>query len=777
MGDFDESLPGHSVFVPAEAGGAGEKKESKVTPKPFLRKGSRREPSALHKTTKKHSGGTNNDSNASSGSTRDYSQSLSTSQRGRPSVNSHDSVTTAVASGDYSNNKSTEAYSNDDTTEVENNKQHLGGMSRPQNIVKSDDIDPLDPLDTSIMSTSTLCFGDTSTIDLQQRWAQEQQRTKVELDEFAKMEQELDSIQVTPLLMTSTEKARGESFPKSQFLNGDGISNTHHQYSKVNDTHTNYTRNEKFGFNEDYGEFTSGGGLTQGQIRPSVTSQQEYEYDEDFEDYDADHPTENDSWVNQPASYFMSSGREQSSSSVDNQVLEGNSTEYNALRHSQGTRDDVGNGDNLKESISLMQIDTDSRDLISSSDFNRTPKGAIAHSTFVNAKHRAAARNHTHGAGQDYHTDENHHCLDEGNDQPERFEGKKSRTSMDHVTSTYTYDAHVDKTFDEDMYDNTTCRTSSPKGTSSPEIGRSRDSVDDTYSWEMSGVAKSSAERTRTVEGETGQYYSRQTVGNGAIGGLDVEALPDSGSKQQNLKKSLDATPSLSASLNNFATNRNNTATMRSRTGSFGRKSTGALTSGKAIRPGSAGKTRSASASRVSVNNPTRKQNVTEAPLDDVGIRLSQKAKELEQELETYKNENEKIKHARKQQESLLADMEKQRADLKTWIESERKKTSDFCSESKEAAIRERRAAAKYVSYASLVLKLIFTLHVLSQARDTKAAAEAGNHGPNRKERAEIEALKATIQKLKIDHEESLKKWKTNNVRCITLLIFLFRSE
>lgn len=70
----------------------------------------------------------------------------------------------------------------------------------------------------------------------------------------------------------------------------------------------------------------------------------------------------------------------------------------------------------------------------------------------------------------------------------------------------------------------------------------------------------------------------------------------------------------------------------------------------------------------------------------------------MEHEIETYKKENSSLKQVRKQQELILTDMEQQRGDLKAWIEAEKKKTSDFCSETKEAAIRERRAAAKYVS-------------------------------------------------------------------------------
>jgi predicted nucleic acid-binding Zn-ribbon protein len=77
---------------------------------------------------------------------------------------------------------------------------------------------------------------------------------------------------------------------------------------------------------------------------------------------------------------------------------------------------------------------------------------------------------------------------------------------------------------------------------------------------------------------------------------------------------------------------------------------------------------------------------------------LAQKARELEHEIDTYKKENSSLKHVRTQQELILAEMEQQRSDLKEWVESEKKATAAFCSESKEAAVRERRAAAKYVS-------------------------------------------------------------------------------
>lgn len=64
----------------------------------------------------------------------------------------------------------------------------------------------------------------------------------------------------------------------------------------------------------------------------------------------------------------------------------------------------------------------------------------------------------------------------------------------------------------------------------------------------------------------------------------------------------------------------------------------------------------------------------------------------------------------------------------------------------------------------------------LLKARDTKIAADAGNVGPNRKERAEIEALKATIQKMKLDHEEAHLKWKSNATRYDLVIMFCINS-
>ena len=43
-----------------------------------------------------------------------------------------------------------------------------------------------------------------------------------------------------------------------------------------------------------------------------------------------------------------------------------------------------------------------------------------------------------------------------------------------------------------------------------------------------------------------------------------------------------------------------------------------------------------------------------------------------------------------------------------------------------------------------------------------------------RKEKAEMEALQATIEKLKVDHEAAAKKWKLAEARWVLLCPFFF---
>jgi hypothetical protein len=42
-------------------------------------------------------------------------------------------------------------------------------------------------------------------------------------------------------------------------------------------------------------------------------------------------------------------------------------------------------------------------------------------------------------------------------------------------------------------------------------------------------------------------------------------------------------------------------------------------------------------------------------------------------------------------------------------------------------------------------------------------------HVSHRKEKAEIEALQATVEKMKVDHEQAAKKWKLTENRSVRI--------
>ena len=122
---------------------------------------------------------------------------------------------------------------------------------------------------------------------------------------------------------------------------------------------------------------------------------------------------------------------------------------------------------------------------------------------------------------------------------------------------------------------------------------------------------------------------------------------------------------------------------------------------------------------------------------------LTEKAKELESELTTYKQENATLKKLRKEQETLVS---AKRTEVHRWAADERQKTESWCEEQKQAAARERSSAAKV-------------------ARDNRLALSGTGATGVRKERAWVEALQATLEKLKIDHTAMDRKAKTNEKR------------
>ena len=135
----------------------------------------------------------------------------------------------------------------------------------------------------------------------------------------------------------------------------------------------------------------------------------------------------------------------------------------------------------------------------------------------------------------------------------------------------------------------------------------------------------------------------------------------------------------------------------------------------------------------------------TSVAVDRLRQDLAQKAEELEKELSAYKKENSAIKHLRKQQEAVLAEAMNERKLIMDWIEEEKTQTELWCKEQKAAAVRQRRSAN--------------TLYKDAKQRGFETVV------PSRKERAEIEALQVTVEKVRVDHDALKKKSGLNERR------------
>lgn len=114
------------------------------------------------------------------------------------------------------------------------------------------------------------------------------------------------------------------------------------------------------------------------------------------------------------------------------------------------------------------------------------------------------------------------------------------------------------------------------------------------------------------------------------------------------------------------------------------------------------------------------------------------------------RNENATLKKLRKQQEASLAEMLAHKEELLQWVTDEKARTAAWCGEQRQMALKERNAAAKL-------------------ARDSRQRALSSSL-PVRKEKSELEALHATIEKMKIDHEAAVKKSKANEHRLYSLV-------
>ena len=181
------------------------------------------------------------------------------------------------------------------------------------------------------------------------------------------------------------------------------------------------------------------------------------------------------------------------------------------------------------------------------------------------------------------------------------------------------------------------------------------------------------------------------------------------------------------SNLSHTGRNKNSNVRGSSRSGSRDRKDEG----------------RSASGAGAGSGLASTSTNSREDP-EEVRRYLNGKAKELEAELATYRQENMTLRKMKKEQEVALSE---KKAEVHKWAVEERQKTEVWCEEQRQAASRERNAALKL-------------------ARDSRLAGMggAGTLGA-RKERAEIEALQATLEKVRIDYDSKEKKWKANERR------------
>eukprot|EP01034_Spumella_vulgaris_P023081 gene23081-29274_t len=122
---------------------------------------------------------------------------------------------------------------------------------------------------------------------------------------------------------------------------------------------------------------------------------------------------------------------------------------------------------------------------------------------------------------------------------------------------------------------------------------------------------------------------------------------------------------------------------------------------------------------------------------------LAEKARELEAELERYRTENATLVRLRKQSEAALKEVVQQKEETQKWAAEERQRVTLWCDQQKAIVAKERKAAAK-------------------QAHDARIHA---NVVPIRKEKAEIEALTATVEKMRVDHDTAQKKFKVSEHR------------
>ncbi|CAM9120358.1 unnamed protein product [Scytosiphon promiscuus] len=116
-----------------------------------------------------------------------------------------------------------------------------------------------------------------------------------------------------------------------------------------------------------------------------------------------------------------------------------------------------------------------------------------------------------------------------------------------------------------------------------------------------------------------------------------------------------------------------------------------------------------------------------------------------------YKEENERARLARRKQETALAEVMRKRQEVREWAEAERAAVEAWCTEQRQASAREKRAAVKQVQGL--------------RARALAGGGLGGGTATERRQRQEIEGLKATIERAKLDAETAKKKARASERR------------
>uniref|UniRef100_A0A7R9U2N6 Centromere protein J C-terminal domain-containing protein n=1 Tax=Pinguiococcus pyrenoidosus TaxID=172671 RepID=A0A7R9U2N6_9STRA len=120
---------------------------------------------------------------------------------------------------------------------------------------------------------------------------------------------------------------------------------------------------------------------------------------------------------------------------------------------------------------------------------------------------------------------------------------------------------------------------------------------------------------------------------------------------------------------------------------------------------------------------------------------LEEKTGALEAEIRKYKQENAAARKARRKIEASAAEIERKKAEVEKWCEAQRRMAEEYAEKVRNEANKDKRAAQRLQRQAAE-----------ERERDGLTALNA------RKEKAELEALKATIEKMNVDFEKERKK-------------------